>query len=54
LATIVSFLYMVETKGRSLDEIERVFGVKWEKGDTVMARIGRAVTRLRSSENKMA
>jgi hypothetical protein len=41
-------------KGRSLDDIERMFGVKWEKGDTVMARIGRAMTRLRSSENKMA
>ena len=52
LATIVSFLYMVETKGRSLDEIERAFG---EKGDSVMARLGRAATRLRSSsENKMA
>jgi MFS family permease len=54
LATIVSFLYMVETKGRSLDEIERAFGVKWEKEDTVMARIGCAVIRLRPSENKLA
>lgn len=54
MATIVSFLFMVEAKGRSLDEIERAFGVKGERVDGVVASLGRAVIGFRPSENKRA
>jgi hypothetical protein len=43
LATIVSFFYMVETRGKSLAEIEAAFNNKRSAGGTLMSRISHAI-----------
>ncbi|KAF2161903.1 hypothetical protein M409DRAFT_37484 [Zasmidium cellare ATCC 36951] len=52
IATIVSFFYMIETKGKSLDAIERAFRKQRPAGEIVMANLGHAVAVQSPQDNK--
>lgn len=52
MATIISFLHMIETKGKSLDAIERAFRKQRPAGEVVMANLGHAVAACGPQDNK--
>lgn len=49
IGTVVSFIYMVETRGRTLDEIERVFRRTGQEKDVVLAFLARMVSGVRKT-----
>ncbi|KAI9654824.1 MAG: hypothetical protein M1821_005818 [Bathelium mastoideum] len=53
LTTVVCFFFMIETKGKSLDEIERAFQKKAaDKNEAVGVKVGTAFKRVFGSKNK--
>lgn len=54
MATVISFFYMIESRGKSLDAIERAFRKQRPAGEVVMANLGHAVGAQDFQDTKMA